>query len=62
MKFVVLLWGEKSSLVSDGKIPVFNYKEIIDLGQESRKSMPDSDDGRRSSIFFYFLSKILFFD
>lgn len=34
------------------------------MGQESRKIMPDSDDGRRSSIFFYFilffLSKILF--
>lgn len=57
MKFVVLLWGEKSSLVNDGKIPVFNYKEILDLGQESRKSMPDSDDGRRSpsSIFFFFI-------
>ncbi|KAK9933011.1 hypothetical protein M0R45_020225 [Rubus argutus] len=51
MKFVVLLWGEKSSLVSDGKIPVFNYKEILDLGQESRKSMPDSDDGRQYSLY-----------
>ncbi|KAK9933010.1 hypothetical protein M0R45_020224 [Rubus argutus] len=46
MKFVVLLWGEKSSLSSHGNIPVFNYKEILDLGQESRKRMLDSNDAR----------------
>ncbi|PQM37085.1 putative acyl-activating enzyme 16 chloroplastic isoform X1 [Prunus yedoensis var. nudiflora] len=41
MKFVILLWGDKSSLASEGKIPVFNYREILDLGRESRKSAPD---------------------
>ncbi|XP_040374445.1 probable acyl-activating enzyme 16, chloroplastic isoform X5 [Rosa chinensis] len=51
MKFVVLLWGEKSSLVSDGKIPIFNYKEILDLGRKSCKSMADSDDGRKYSMY-----------
>ncbi|CAL2227710.1 unnamed protein product [Prunus armeniaca] len=44
IKFIVLLWGEKSSLVSEGKVPIFNYKEILDLGRDSRKIMLDSDD------------------
>ncbi|XP_021888931.1 probable acyl-activating enzyme 16, chloroplastic [Carica papaya] len=40
MRFVILLWGEKSLLASDGKgIPVFSYKEIIDLGRESRRAL-----------------------
>ncbi|XP_011045809.1 PREDICTED: probable acyl-activating enzyme 16, chloroplastic [Populus euphratica] len=48
-RFVILLWGEKSSLtinVMEG-IPIFNYKEIIDLGRESRKSFFDSSDARQ---------------
>uniref|UniRef100_A0A6M2F172 AMP-dependent synthetase/ligase domain-containing protein n=1 Tax=Populus davidiana TaxID=266767 RepID=A0A6M2F172_9ROSI len=45
-RFVILLWGEKSSLtinVVEG-IPIFNYKEIIDLGRESRTAFFDSGD------------------
>ncbi|KAL6194101.1 hypothetical protein ACLB2K_035185 [Fragaria x ananassa] len=53
MKFVILLWGEKSSLISDGKIPVFKYEEILDLGRESRSHMHNSNDGRRSSNPFF---------
>jgi long-chain acyl-CoA synthetase len=50
MRFVILLWGEKSSLACDGLegMPVFNYKEIVDLGQESRKSLLDSHDASKS--------------
>lgn len=63
MKFVILLWGEKSSLSSHGNIPVFNYKEILDLGRESRKRMLDSNDARMSSLSvrqnFPFYVKIL---
>ncbi|KAG6793281.1 hypothetical protein POTOM_002480 [Populus tomentosa] len=48
-RFVILLWGEKSSLtinVMEG-IPIFNYKEIIDLGRESRKAFFDSGDASK---------------
>ncbi|XP_061990564.1 long-chain-fatty-acid--[acyl-carrier-protein] ligase AEE15, chloroplastic-like isoform X2 [Rosa rugosa] len=47
MKFVILLWGEKSSLASRGNIPVFNYKDILDLGRENRKRMLNSNDARK---------------
>lgn len=50
MKFIVLLWGEKSSLKNEGKVPIFDYKEILDLGRESHKSLLDSDDKRMSTI------------
>ncbi|CAK7339359.1 unnamed protein product [Dovyalis caffra] len=48
-RFVILLWGEKSHLATNGMegIPIFNYKELIDLGQESRKAFVDSDDARK---------------
>uniref|UniRef100_A0A7C9AL00 Long-chain-fatty-acid--[acyl-carrier-protein] ligase n=3 Tax=Opuntia streptacantha TaxID=393608 RepID=A0A7C9AL00_OPUST len=49
MKFVVLLWGDKSELnreVSD-KFPVFNYLEIIEMGKRSRKLRIDSHDARK---------------
>ncbi|XP_004296965.1 PREDICTED: probable acyl-activating enzyme 16, chloroplastic [Fragaria vesca subsp. vesca] len=47
MKFVILLWGEKSSLASEENIPVFNYKDILDLGQESRKRLLNASDARQ---------------
>ncbi|PRQ38352.1 putative long-chain-fatty-acid--[acyl-carrier-protein] ligase [Rosa chinensis] len=47
MKFIILLWGEKSSLAGHGNIPVFNYKDILDLGRESRKCMLNSNDARK---------------
>ncbi|XP_077227747.1 AMP-dependent synthetase and ligase family protein [Tasmannia lanceolata] len=44
IRFIILLWGEKSCL--DSKvvqgIPVFTYKEIIKLGQDSRQNLLDS--------------------
>ncbi|KAJ4954566.1 hypothetical protein NE237_011349 [Protea cynaroides] len=41
IKFVILLWGEKSGIaskVTEG-MAVFSFKEIIDLGQESRQKL-----------------------
>lgn len=50
MRFVILLWGDKSSLPSGGVkgIPVFNYKDIISLGQESRNAISNSNDVSKS--------------
>ena len=50
MRFVILLWGAKSSLACDGLegMPAFNYKEIVDLGQERRKSLLNSHDASKS--------------
>ncbi|KAF9666155.1 hypothetical protein SADUNF_Sadunf16G0199400 [Salix dunnii] len=48
-RFVILLWGEKSSLtinIMEG-IPIFNYKELIGLGRESRKAFFDSGDASK---------------
>ncbi|GMP78116.1 hypothetical protein CsSME_00034173 [Camellia sinensis var. sinensis] len=48
-KFVILLWGEKSNLISkvlEG-LSVYNYKEIIDLGCESRMRLLESRDARQ---------------
>ncbi|XP_008222738.1 PREDICTED: probable acyl-activating enzyme 16, chloroplastic isoform X1 [Prunus mume] len=50
MKFVILLWGDKSSLANEGKIPFFNYGEILDLGRESRNSAPDFNDARQQYV------------
>ncbi|XP_021681516.2 probable acyl-activating enzyme 16, chloroplastic isoform X2 [Hevea brasiliensis] len=48
IRFAILLWGDKSCLAINGMdgmdgISIFNYKEIIDLGQESRRALFDSD-------------------
>ncbi|CAN6447249.1 unnamed protein product [Victoria cruziana] len=44
LRFVVLLWGEKASL--DGQlveqIPIFSYKEIIDIGRSCRYALADT--------------------
>ncbi|KAJ6420859.1 hypothetical protein OIU84_028269 [Salix udensis] len=44
-RFVILLWGEKSHLAINRMegIPIFSYKEIIELGQESHKAFSDTD-------------------
>ncbi|KAL6009387.1 Long-chain-fatty-acid--[acyl-carrier-protein] ligase AEE15, chloroplastic [Asimina triloba] len=46
IKFIVLLWGEKSCLDSETikEIPILSYREIIDLGQESRQALLASPD------------------
>ncbi|XP_062109235.1 probable acyl-activating enzyme 16, chloroplastic [Humulus lupulus] len=53
MRFIILLWGDKSSLSSKGVqgIPVFDYQQIIQLGQESRREISDSSDVSESYIY-----------
>lgn len=53
VRFIILLWGEKSSLGSFmmEKIPVYSYKEIIDMGREHRVVLVDSHDAREK--YFY---------
>jgi long-chain acyl-CoA synthetase len=40
-RFIVLLWGDKSSIDSKPvkDIPIYDYKDITELGQESRNSL-----------------------
>ncbi|XP_057755240.1 probable acyl-activating enzyme 16, chloroplastic isoform X1 [Arachis stenosperma] len=47
MRYIILLWGDKSSLVCEGnkEVPVFTFTEVIDLGCESRMALIDSRDG-----------------
>ncbi|CAN4120852.1 unnamed protein product [Withania somnifera] len=49
IRFVILLWGEKSSLVTEAKqgYPVYTYKEIIELGHKSRVDLLNSEDARK---------------
>ncbi|CAH8306607.1 unnamed protein product [Eruca vesicaria subsp. sativa] len=46
LRFLILLWGEKSSLVT--QIPVYSYTEIKNLGQETRAKPSGSNDTRKS--------------
>jgi long-chain acyl-CoA synthetase len=40
VKFVVLLWGEKSSITREGEgLPIYCYREIINLGHESHTAL-----------------------
>ncbi|PPR95028.1 hypothetical protein GOBAR_AA25641 [Gossypium barbadense] len=49
MRFIVLLWGEKSRLAKNETlgVPVFSYKEIVKLGREYRAALIDSLDARK---------------
>ncbi|KAG2321402.1 hypothetical protein Bca52824_014615 [Brassica carinata] len=43
LRFVILLWGDKSSLVTSSRqTPVYSYKEIKNLGQERRAKFAGS--------------------
>ena len=66
MRFIVLLWGEKSYLASDETqgVPIFSYNEIMELGRESRVALIDSHDASKlikldqilDHIFYLFIS------
>lgn len=68
MRFIILLWGEKDVL--DAKltqqIPVFTYKEILKLGQDSlTTSLDPRSEGvfRNLCVFFFpydYLNTLLF--
>ncbi|OMO51808.1 AMP-dependent synthetase/ligase [Corchorus capsularis] len=53
MKVVVLLWGEKSCLASGEtqNVPIFTYKEIMELGRGSRVALTDSHDARQGYTY-----------
>ena len=59
MKFVILLWGEKSELKNREvleKFPVFSYDEIIEMGRKSRKLLVDSHEASKAgklSVILY---------
>lgn len=55
VRFVILLWGEKSSISShlmEG-IPAYSYKEIMDMGREHRAFLVGSHDIRKSNYNVY---------
>ncbi|XP_020209152.1 long-chain-fatty-acid--[acyl-carrier-protein] ligase AEE15, chloroplastic-like [Cajanus cajan] len=49
MRFVVLLWGEKSDLVGQENkhVPVFTFMEVINLGRESRQALSNTHDAEQ---------------
>ncbi|KAF1892507.1 hypothetical protein Lal_00010973 [Lupinus albus] len=53
MRFIILLWGEKSSLVTEGnkEVPVFTFTEVMELGRESRSALFDSHDAKHHYVY-----------
>lgn len=52
MRYVILLWGETSSLASKVEgVPVYSYNEIIELGRGSRAVLLNSHDARQKYIY-----------
>ncbi|XP_075516398.1 putative acyl-activating enzyme 16, chloroplastic isoform X2 [Primulina tabacum] len=53
IRFVIVLWGDKSSIKNAKalEMPIYCYKEIIDLGLESRKALPRSEDDRKQYTY-----------
>ncbi|KAM0928527.1 hypothetical protein ACQ4PT_002532 [Festuca glaucescens] len=51
--FIVLLWGEKSSLNSKAvkDIPVYDYNDITELGQENRNALRHSPEQGQQGAF-----------
>ncbi|BAT74470.1 hypothetical protein VIGAN_01214400 [Vigna angularis var. angularis] len=45
MRFIILLWGEKSELVDQESkhVPVFTFTEVIDLGRESGRPLSKAE-------------------
>lgn len=53
-RFVVLLWGDKSSLITAGRqTPVYSYNEIKIFGQERRAKFARSNDAGKRHIYFF---------
>nr|GMD65821.1 probable acyl-activating enzyme 16, chloroplastic [Ipomoea batatas] len=52
VRFVILLWGEKSSIkskVTDG-LPIYSYTEILDLGNESHMALIHPQEARHQYV------------
>ncbi|EMS60032.1 Long-chain-fatty-acid--CoA ligase FadD15 [Triticum urartu] len=52
-RFIVLLWGDKSSLNSKAvmDIPVYDYNDITELGRENRNALCYSSEQGRQGVF-----------
>ncbi|KAK3034164.1 hypothetical protein RJ639_034660 [Escallonia herrerae] len=55
IRFAILLWGENSCLASQVMegLPIYSYKEIIDLGSASRKILLHSHSARKSILCMF---------
>ncbi|XP_028759744.1 probable acyl-activating enzyme 16, chloroplastic [Neltuma alba] len=53
MRFLILLWGDKSQLLGNKskQLPVFNFVEVMDLGQQSRKALLESHDSEQRYVY-----------
>ncbi|XP_073284112.1 probable acyl-activating enzyme 16, chloroplastic isoform X1 [Primulina huaijiensis] len=53
IRFVIVLWGDKSSITNAEalEMPIYGYKEIIDLGIESRTTLLRSEDHRKQYTY-----------
>ncbi|CAI9771151.1 unnamed protein product [Fraxinus pennsylvanica] len=53
IRFVILLWGEKSSIkdVAAAEIPIYSYNEITSMGHESHTALLHSEDARKQYIY-----------
>lgn len=58
VRFVILLWGEKTSIISEAALEdhIYSYKEIIDLGCESRETLRHSGDASKFALYAIFIS------
>ncbi|XP_047950523.1 probable acyl-activating enzyme 16, chloroplastic [Salvia hispanica] len=48
LRFIILLWGEKTNIISEAApdVPIYTYQEIIDKGCQSREALRHSGDAR----------------
>ncbi|GFQ03135.1 probable acyl-activating enzyme 16 chloroplastic [Phtheirospermum japonicum] len=48
VRFIILLWGDKSSITNEAvETPIYSYEEIIKLGVENRADLLHSEDARK---------------
>lgn len=49
VRFIILLWGEKTNIISEAtpEVPVYTYQEIIDMGCQSREALSHSGDASK---------------
>ncbi|XP_042056502.1 probable acyl-activating enzyme 16, chloroplastic [Salvia splendens] len=48
VRFIILLWGEKTNITSEAapEVPIYTYQEIIDMGCQSHEALRHSGDAR----------------
>jgi len=47
IRFIIMLWGEKSSLVNEAnkEVPIYTFMEVVNFGRQSRRALHASHDG-----------------